>query len=604
MSRAELEAKVRVYAQNPSFHQSKKKLEANHVVIISGPPGVGKTTLAEMLSYTYIGDGWEYIAIRSLDDGFAAIIDAKKQVFLFDDFLGKVALDARSLSAKDSELARFIRRVRTAPNARFILTTRAYIFEEARRVSEYLADRRLDITKYVLDVGIYTRRIKAHILYNHLVVQDTPPEYIKALWDADAFGDIIDHRNYNPRIIEAMTDSVRLAEVPPRDYAKAFLNLLSNPSQLWDTAFRTHISPLCRHLLFALFFGSDHAVEIDDLKVTFNALHALLSTKYGTPYGPKDFDEALKILEGSFIAIRDTSVSFVNPSVRDYLVSYLDDSIQLADFARAATMANWAAALWKHVRITHMLPPPDQEMISRCFLDVARSFPQLHMWKTIRINPIAVRKADLAATDRISLLLDWHECSGMQEFARIALTLAEKPTGGFGAWSDGSNLLTLIADLRHGEKYPGCPVSTEIANALEAGLITLLSNGIWADDLARLYKRIHTSRDALNGHVLEAAAQAIQGQFEDQHPDYGSVDSESTLQDQIEALRDLAPQVGVPADRLARTISSIEQRISEINEDVLPATQPSVIGRSGADSDVFDDDALRNLFASLTREGG
>lgn len=602
LSRAELEAKVKVYAQNPSFHQSKEKLEMNHVVIISGPPGVGKTTLAEMLSYAYIGDGWEYVAIRSLDDGFAAIVDTTKQVFLFDDFLGKVALDARSLSAKDSELARFIRRVRTAPNARFILTTRAYIFEEARRVSEYLADQRLDITKYVLDVGIYTRRIKARILYNHLFVGNTPPEYVKALWVADAFGEIVDHKNYNPRIIEAMTDSIRLQETLSEDYAEAFLNLLSNPSQLWDTAFRTHISPMCRHLLFALLFGAEHAVEIEDLKAAFNALHALLSTKYGTPYGPKDFDETLKILEGGFIAIRGTSVSFVNPSARDYLTGYLDDPAQLADFARAATMANWASALWKHVRVTRMLPPADQEMISMCFLNVARTFPRLRMWKTIYTNPISVRKVDLAATDRISLLLEWHECSGMEEFTEFALTLAEKPIGGFSPWSDGDNLIRLITDLRLGEKYPRCPLDTGIANALESGLITLLGGGIWADDLARLYRRIEAARDALNHHVLEAAAKAVHGQFEDQHSDYSSSDSESTLQDQIDALRNLAPQVGIPADRLEKTISRIEQRISEINEDVSPAAGPSVTGRSSADSDVFDDDALRNLFEPLIHE--
>ena len=84
MSREEVEAKVLVYVPNPSFREAQQKLEANHVLIVSGPPGVGKTTLAEMLSYSYIAEEWEFAAIRSLVDGFAAIVDAKKQIFFFD----------------------------------------------------------------------------------------------------------------------------------------------------------------------------------------------------------------------------------------------------------------------------------------------------------------------------------------------------------------------------------------------------------------------------------------------------------------------------------------------------------------------------------------
>ncbi len=94
-------------------------------------------------------------------------------------------------------------RIRTSPNARFILTTRAYIFEEARRISEHLADQRLDISKYVLNVGIYTRRIKARILYNHLLVSQTPMTHISALIKSDEIPKIVDHKNYSPRIIES-----------------------------------------------------------------------------------------------------------------------------------------------------------------------------------------------------------------------------------------------------------------------------------------------------------------------------------------------------------------------------------------------------------------
>ncbi len=131
----------------------------------------------------------------------------RNRSFISMTFWGTVALDARTLSSKDSDLVRFIKRVRSSSNARFILTTRTHLFEEARRFSERLADRKLDITRYALDVGIYTRRIKARILYNHLYVTCTPVTHIRSLWDSGAIGKIIDHRNYNPRVIEAMTDT-------------------------------------------------------------------------------------------------------------------------------------------------------------------------------------------------------------------------------------------------------------------------------------------------------------------------------------------------------------------------------------------------------------
>ena len=250
----EIEAKVRVYAPNPSFNGARDTLEAHHLVIISGPPGVGKTTLVEMLSYAYIAERWELVSIRSLDDGFAAIEDSKKQVFFFDDFLGRVALDRNALSHKDSDLARFIKRVRKSPNARFILTTRAYIFEEARLVSEHLADQRLDISKYVLDVGIYTRRIKARILYNHLLVVGTPQSHISALIKSGLIAKIVDHKNYNPRIIDWMTDSARVGDILPEAYPPAFIDALTNPKQLWDIAHpylqNVSASPACAVFLF------------------------------------------------------------------------------------------------------------------------------------------------------------------------------------------------------------------------------------------------------------------------------------------------------------------------------------------------------------------
>jgi len=201
----DIKAKLSVYAENPSFKAGRDILESIHVLIVSGPPGVGKTTLAEMLSYAYLAEGWELVAIRSLDDAFTHIDDSKRQILFFDDFLGRIALDARALSNQDSGLARFIGRIRRTSNARFILTTRAYIYEEARLQSEVLSTRAFDIASYVLDVGIYTRRIRARILYNHLIVAGVPESHIQALFKQHAIKKIVDHDYYNPRIVQALT---------------------------------------------------------------------------------------------------------------------------------------------------------------------------------------------------------------------------------------------------------------------------------------------------------------------------------------------------------------------------------------------------------------
>jgi hypothetical protein len=94
-----------------------------------------------MVSYNYLNDGWRFYAINSLEDGFAKIEDDKPTVFFFDDFLGRIELDRQALLQRDTALSIFVKRVRRTKNARFILTTRAHIFEEARRLSDHVKDK-------------------------------------------------------------------------------------------------------------------------------------------------------------------------------------------------------------------------------------------------------------------------------------------------------------------------------------------------------------------------------------------------------------------------------------------------------------------------------
>lgn len=597
MTLEDIRQKVKIYAQNPSFHESKLILDAQHVLIVSGPPGVGKTTLAEMLAYAHAGDGWEIVPIRSLDDGFARIDDTKPRLYFFDDFLGKIALDSKALATRDSELARFIKRVRTSPNARFILTTRAYIFEEARAASEALADRRLEVSRYVLDVGAYTRRIRAHILYNHLEAARLDPAYVQPLIATGALKKIVDHKNYNPRVIEWMTDIHRAAEIAPADYPAAFLAALDRPYALWDHAFR-HRSRACQHLLCALFFSSEFGVNIDDLRTAFAALHAHLSAIYGIAHGPKDFEDALRVLEGGFLSIRSQSVSFINPSLRDYLAKYLADLNLLLPFAAVSPSAGWSTALWNYAY--QRLTDDERKRLALAFAPRTAAFNAHPTFQRIPGNPPSWRCVDIPFARRIETLIEWFAATEVDLFLEAALQLAEKPSQ-FSAWRDGDTLVKLAQEIEYPIMLDTPPGFVQLREKVQDIVIDLLDNGMPSDELDSIAETILHSREWLDPAVEAALKRAIAREIDEVESTTREIDSESTLEDHAAALEKLAPLAEIASNKLEHALRVIRARIDEVAEETSPAPSPSVSGQPTAkDQDLFDDAQLHSLFQSLT----
>lgn len=597
ITKEEIEAKVKVYVQNPSFAEASERLEKYHLLIISGPPGVGKTTLGEMIAYAYLGQDWDLVPIRSLEDGFAAINDMKKQVFLFDDFLGKVALDKQALASKDGDLTRFMNRVRRSLNARFILTTRAYIFEDARRVSENLADPRLDVTKYVLDVGIYARRIRARILYNHLVVAGTPIAHVRALILSGKIPAIVDHKNYNPRIIEWMTDAIHIQDVEPNNYADVFLATLKNPSRLWDNAFRTHIDDKCRHLLFAMFFCSEYGVELSTLQKAYDPLHSRLCASYGIAHNPKDFEEALRTLEGSFLNIRGRSTSYINPSLRDYLAEYLNAPVLLGEFARAAPTARYAEAVWKFGG-NDPFDIANRRDLALAFRSVAETFPALRMWTTDPHRPGSYTLSDIGVIARIKLLLDWWTASDETRFAILAVELAANPPGGYSAWQDGAAMVKLLRNLSDPEYFEGLPFVEELRRHLDAGLVNMLDSYMGTDDLTKISDAIEENRKTVNPNVLKAMDRAIIRELEEVSDRVTELVSESTLIDHMDYLRVLGPRAKIPEAIIDEAGGIVKRRIKDIEEETTTAEAPEV-GRMGRETERFDNEAIQNLFSPL-----
>jgi DNA polymerase III delta prime subunit len=598
ITRQEIEAKLRVYAENPSFKSGRDILEDQRVLIVSGPPGVGKTTLAEMLCYAYIAEEWELVAIRNLEEGFTRIDDSKRQIFFFDDFLGRIALDERALSTQDSDLARFISRVRRTPGARFILTTRAYIYEQARLLSEALSDTKLNVSRYVLDVGIYTRRIRARILYNHLVVAGVPEAHIAALIEQKAIKKIVDHKHYNPRIIQFMTEADRIADTDPESYPKAFLDTLKDPDLIWDKAFRAHISRRSQHLLIALFLMSEYGSEIEDLEEVFTGIHPVLCAKFGVPYDPKDFDGALRTVEGSFVVISGTTVRYVNPSVRDYLARYLSDKALLSVLADGVPTLRSARNLFDHfIKQPGLTNEGIATFVSR-FVRLCERFVTAEVWKRIPGETYRSRMYELSNSDRMDLLVNWWRLSNAEPFIAAAQTIANKGRAALSAWEDGRKLPELLAGLRAAQAL-GEPTPPELIDAVQAGVSGLLATDLDPDDITRILVAADDHEGSLPPELFAEIEGATQRMIEELPDNLGHMDSESTLEDWGKTIEKLAARFHADPRIVERAHAALKQRTTQLRETEAEDTEASFTGAADLPSDKFDDAALASLFGSL-----
>jgi hypothetical protein len=314
---------IRKYVRNDSFREAIRILNDNHFVIISGIPGIGKTTLARMLAYHILAkNGYEqFVGIMgNLDEGVKMFQQGKKQVFYYDDFLGSNMFSVQEKNF-DHKLISFINAVKNSDDKMFIMTTREYILSDAMMQYQSFRTENLEIGKCVLNLQTYTKYIRAHILYNHIADASLPLSYLQELLKDNRYIKLIEHKNFNPRIIEYFIDKKRWEKVPVADFVSTFLDYFDNPESVWDVAFND-LPNEGRYALFILAsMGSN--VDIDDWYKAYKYFAA--NSHLGLSADPLVWERTIKLLEDSFIqTVRNSDnlilVRFINPSIPDFLV--------------------------------------------------------------------------------------------------------------------------------------------------------------------------------------------------------------------------------------------------------------------------------------------
>lgn len=327
-----IEKDIRLYVENESLNKALDVLKENHYVVISGIPGIGKTTLARMLVYTMLARGYEeFVYVDDMDTAAKMFSKEKRQIFFFDDFLGANSFVQQSVSF-ENKLITFIDKVRNSKHTLFILSTRKYVLSEAMAHYEKLSMSNIDIAKCTIELEYYTKTIRAKILYNHLAEANIPPEYINVFIDKRGYMTIINHQNFNPRVIESIIKEQIWETIDSNDFANKVKEFFDNPISVWQFAFEK-LDVETRYTLLVLGTMGGH-VRLDDFQEGYRQFCILTSQEVGLKYDDVKWRQSLKVLMNCFLKIDNRNgiklVTMYNPSIADFIVFYLNQNTTTA----------------------------------------------------------------------------------------------------------------------------------------------------------------------------------------------------------------------------------------------------------------------------------
>ena len=318
----EIKDKIKYYVITENHNKAIKKLEESHTIIIAGEPGIGKTTLAEQISFCYIEKGFEFCVIaKDISEAEAIFERDKKQIFYFDDFLGSNYLNALEAHT-DSHIMQFITRVKKDKDKRFILTSRTNIFNQSILVSDKFRTKKLDSDEFIITVDELTEINKAKILYNHLWHSNLSEEYIDELYKDKRYKEIIKHKNFNPRLIEFITDIDRIRSNSATTYWQDIQNNLDNPREIWANTFDRQSDEYIRNIVSLVVFNGN-SIEEEELKEAYSRLNDFMGLQ-NSLQNSKDFDSVIEETVKYFLK-RILKYSYVeyflfNPSIADFIV--------------------------------------------------------------------------------------------------------------------------------------------------------------------------------------------------------------------------------------------------------------------------------------------
>jgi hypothetical protein len=310
---------ARVFWPTHAYDRARAVLAAHGFVVLTGPPEMGKTAIAEMIALAQLTDGWEAHECNDPDQVWQRFDRGRRQLFIADDAFGSTEYRPDAADRWARGLGRLLTMLDSGHW--LIWTSRpAPLKAGLRRVQRESGSERFPAPGEVLvDASDLDLADKTLILFRHAKSRHASSTVRRMLRSAGL--SIVEHPHFTPERIRRFVAD-RLGELPrlAADDQALVLEMvereLASPTEAMRTSYRA-LSSEHRELLISLLDAPAGLIDERELAAVVRRHHV-----GGLSCPP---NELIDRLSDHFLRVTPLGIGWVHPSWRDLVIDELQE---------------------------------------------------------------------------------------------------------------------------------------------------------------------------------------------------------------------------------------------------------------------------------------